>query len=141
MTTITFRHARIAAVTLTLLEMFGTNANAQCPDNIPQSVVNSVRHPEVRALAAASPRLTPSFIAQNGGIAAMTRQVREQIAADRHWLAQEEANQRTLAQQGMANDQRARTGRDLIERMRDNLRLNQAYLQLRCRAFAMRQLE
>ena len=30
----------------------------------------------------------------------------------------------------MANDQRARTGRDLIQRMRDNLRLSQAYLQL-----------
>src|SRR5688572_20233298 len=130
MTTITFRHARIAAITLTVAGMFGLNANAQCPDNIPQSVVNSIRHPEVRALAAASPRLTPSFIAQNGGIAVMTRQVRDQIAADRNWLVQEEANQRTLAQQGMANDQRARTGRDLIERMRDSLRLSQAYLQL-----------
>ena len=130
MTTIRHRLTSVVWLTLTFGALLGTPASAQCPDNIPQSVVNSLQHQEVRAQAAASPRLTSAFIAQNGGIASMLQKVRAQLAADREWLAQEEANQRTLAQQGMANDARARTGRDLIQRMRDNQRLTQAYLQL-----------
>ena len=124
------RRIRTAGLLLIVAGLYSRGALAQCPDNIPQSLVNSVQHPEVRAQAAASPRLTPAFIAQNGGVMTMIQQLRAQIAADNRWLAEEQRNQTTLARQGMSNDARARDGRDLIQRMRDKQRLDQAYLQL-----------
>jgi hypothetical protein len=110
--------------------LYPSAAAAQCPDRIPPNVLNAVRNPEVRAQAAGMPPLTAGFIAQNGGINTMVQQVRAQIDHDRKWVAEEEANQRTLAAQAMGNIERARTGRDLLQRQKDSVLLSEAYLKL-----------
>jgi len=111
-----------------------SHAAAQCPDVLPQSVINSVRNPEARA-AAQSMRISATMISQAGGLPTMIAQVKGQIAADQATAAEEQRNQTYLAQNGMANDKRAADGRLVIQLMEDAHRLNAATLQiLECHA-------
>ena len=120
----------IATCLLGLSVLIADHVYAQCPERLAPSLVNSLQTAEMRSQAAQMPPLTAGFIAQNGGAAAMIEKMHAQIAADRAWLAQEEANQGTIAQQGLGNIDRAQAGRQLLQMKRDELRLNEAVLRM-----------
>ena len=139
MLTIThFRLTHVGLISLVLVPgLCAAPAHAQCPDNIPASLVSSIQDPDLRAAAMKSPKVDPAFVAQNGGLATMIGQLRAQIEADRGWMSQETANQADLSRQDLGNDARARDGRRLMQTMREKQRLDEAYLRvLECHAMA-----
>lgn len=130
---LTYRPAAIAAMLGATLSV-ASPAAAQCPDTLPQSLINSVRNPEARA-AAQGMRVSAAMIAQAGGLPTMIALTKGQIAADQATAAEEQRNQTYLAQQGMGNDKRAADGRLVIQMMEDSHRLNTAMVQiLECHA-------
>lgn len=123
------RRLSIAATMLAVVLTTASRAAAQCPTTLPPSLVASVRNPEARA-AAQSFRVDAATIAQAGGLPTMIAQLKGQIAADQATAAEEQRNQRYLAQNGMGNDKRAADGRLVLELMEDAGRLNTAMLQI-----------
>ncbi len=119
---------RVAAL-IAIVAAADTTARAQCPDTIPQSLINSVQTPEIRA-AAQTFRLDSTMIAQNGGLTTMIRLAKAQLAADRATMAEEQRNQTSLAQNGMGGDRRAADGRTVIRMLEDSQRLTSASIDL-----------
>jgi hypothetical protein len=121
-TTIITLVAALAATSRTAL--------AQCPNGLPQSVINSIQTPEIRQAATINTWLDPATIRENGGLPNMIELSRRQIAADRATIAEEQRNQAYLAQNGMANDARAIDGRKVIQMLTESQRLTQAAVEV-----------
>jgi hypothetical protein len=119
----------VASVLAAVVSAAGTNARAQCPTTLPQSVINSIQLPEARA-AAQSMRLDAAMIAQNGGLPNMIRLAKAQLEADRATVAEERRNQAYLAQNGMGNDKRAIDGRTVIQLLEDAQRAASAFIEI-----------
>ena len=119
----------VASVLAAVISAAGTNARAQCPTTLPQSVINSIQLPEARA-AAQSTRLDAAMIAQNGGLSNMVRLAKAQLEADRATVAEERRNQTYLTQNGMGNDKRALDGRMVIQMLEDSQRATSAFIEI-----------
>ena len=119
----------VASVLAAVISAAGTNARAQCPTTLPQSVINSIELPEARA-AAQSTRLDAAMMAQNGGLPNMIRLAKAQLEADRATVAEERRNQAYLAQNGIGNDKRAIDGRTVIQMLEDSQRATSAFIEM-----------
>jgi len=123
---------RITIISL-LVAAFAATSNeslAQCPNSLPQSVINSIQTPEVRQAATINTWLDPATIQQYGGLPNMIQLSRKQIEADRATVAEEQQHQAYLAQNGMANDPRAVDGRKVIQMLTESQRLTQAAIEV-----------
>jgi hypothetical protein len=119
----------VTSVLAAVISAAGTNARAQCPTTLPQSVINSIQLPEARA-AAQSTRLDAAMISQNGGLPNMIRLAQAQLEADQATVAEERRNQTYLTQNGMGNDKRAIDGRKVIQMLEDSQRATAAFTEI-----------
>ena len=125
----TLNHTLLLAMTFAGLLGTGSRAEAQCPTTIPQSVLSTIQTPEIRS-AAMTFRLDDAMIAQNGGLPTMIRLAKEQLVADRAFVAEEQRNQNYLAQNRIQAGQRTVDGRTAIRANEESQRLTQASIEM-----------